>query len=50
MWAVCGANGYLFDCDIYCGKNVIKNGKLSQISLGSRVVLNILEDLLLKTT
>jgi len=50
MWAVCGADGYLFDCDIYCGKNMMKNGKLSQIFLGSRVVLNILEDLLLKTT
>jgi len=50
MWAVCGADGYLFDCDIYCGKNVMKNGKLSQISLRSRVVLNILEDLLLNTT
>lgn len=40
MWALCGSDGYLFD-DIYCGKNVANDGKLSKCALGSRVVINI---------
>jgi len=50
MWALCGADGFLFDCDIYGGKNATNDdGKLSKCALGSRVVLNLLEKLLLTT-
>lgn len=46
MWALCGVSGYLFDCDIYCGKNSDKNSNLANCALGSRVVLHMLRSLL----
>jgi len=27
LWALCGANGYLFDFDVYCGKNGTRVGE-----------------------
>lgn len=45
LWALCSANGYLFHCEIYCGKNA-KNDLLPKCSLGSRVVLQMLQPLL----
>jgi len=48
LWALCGADGFMFDCDIYGGKNYTAD-KLQKIALGSRVVMNLLEDLLIKT-
>lgn len=47
--ALCGVDDFMYDCDIYGGKNYMAN-KLQKTALGSRVVMNILEDLLLKTT
>jgi len=38
----------MFDCDIYGGKNYTAD-KWQKIALGSRVVMNLLEDLLIKT-
>jgi len=32
MWALCGSDGYLFDCDLYCGKNQVEDIKLSKLS------------------
>lgn len=49
MWALCGADGFLYKCDIYCGKNAKSNNILSKCSLGSRVILNLTEKLLLST-
>lgn len=49
MWALCGADGYLFDCDIYCGKNSNNFQELPECALGSRVVLQMLKSLLLVT-
>jgi len=46
MWALCGASGFLYDCDIYCGKNSGKDGMLANCAMGSRVVLQMLEQLL----
>ncbi|XP_058810523.1 piggyBac transposable element-derived protein 3-like [Phymastichus coffea] len=43
MWALCCANGYLFDFEIYCGKNSDTDGVLSKCALGSRVVVNMLQ-------
>jgi len=48
LWVLCGKDGYLFDCDIYCGKNV-NDEKLSKCALGSRVILNMLKGLLMTT-
>lgn len=45
MWALCGADGFLFDCEIYGGKNAAIDGKLKKCALGSRVVLGVLEKL-----
>uniref|UniRef100_A0ABD2WJL6 PiggyBac transposable element-derived protein domain-containing protein n=1 Tax=Trichogramma kaykai TaxID=54128 RepID=A0ABD2WJL6_9HYME len=44
MWGLCNPEGYLFDCDIYCGKglNIYSDDnkiKLSKCPLGSRVVM-----------
>ncbi|XP_066598905.1 piggyBac transposable element-derived protein 3-like [Prorops nasuta] len=49
MWALCGADGFLFDCDIYGGKNATIVGKLKKCALGSRVVLGVLEKLFITT-
>lgn len=50
FWALCSSDGYLFDLDIYCGKNAKEGeGKLSSCALGSRVVLQMVSNLLLVT-
>ncbi|XP_043475801.1 piggyBac transposable element-derived protein 3-like [Leptopilina heterotoma] len=46
MWALCSASGFLFDFDIYCGKNSDKGEVLTNCALGSRVVLQMLQKLL----
>ncbi|XP_058809716.1 piggyBac transposable element-derived protein 3-like [Phymastichus coffea] len=47
LWALCGANGYIFNVDIYCGKNDTSIGiNLSACPLGSRVVLQMVNPLL----
>ena len=47
LWFLCGANGYIFNADIHCGKNDPSIGiKLSSCSLGSRVVLQMVNPLL----
>ncbi|XP_018395966.1 PREDICTED: piggyBac transposable element-derived protein 3-like [Cyphomyrmex costatus] len=50
MWALCGSDGYLYECDIYCGKYLKSDGNLSNCSLGSRVVINMTEKFLLSTS
>lgn len=48
LWGLCGANGYIFNLDIYCGKNDTSIGiNLSSCPLGSRVVLQMINPLLL---
>ncbi|XP_014487681.1 PREDICTED: piggyBac transposable element-derived protein 3-like [Dinoponera quadriceps] len=49
MWALGSANGYVFNFDIYCGKNE-ETLKLSKCPLGSRVVISMLEPLLINTS
>ncbi|XP_043480427.1 piggyBac transposable element-derived protein 3-like [Leptopilina heterotoma] len=49
MWGLCGADGFLFKTDIYCGKNGKNSSNLNSCALGSRVVLNMGQDLLLNT-
>lgn len=51
MWGICNPSGYLFDCDIYCGKgsNIYSTDnkvKLAKCALGSRVVLMMVQKLL----
>lgn len=47
LWALCGANGFIFNVDIYCGKNDSSIGiNLSSCPLGSRVVLQMVNPLL----
>ncbi|XP_058810068.1 piggyBac transposable element-derived protein 3-like [Phymastichus coffea] len=43
FWGLCVANGYLFNKDLYCGKNSVIGDKLSKCALGSRVVLHLLK-------
>ena len=50
-WGIASPEGYLFDCDIYCGKgsNIYYSGeaaKLIKCALGSRVVLMMTQNLL----
>jgi len=52
MWGICNAEGYMFSCDIYCGKgsNIYssdKEVKLSKCVLGSRVVMQMIQKLLI---
>ncbi|XP_033225641.1 piggyBac transposable element-derived protein 3-like [Belonocnema kinseyi] len=49
MLALCASNGYSFYFDIYCGKNE-KFDFLPKIVQGSRVVLQMLQEFLLKTS
>ncbi|XP_051162153.1 piggyBac transposable element-derived protein 3-like [Leptopilina boulardi] len=51
MWALCISEGYLFNCDVYCGKNSKsyffgKEGILNKCALGSCVVVGLLQNLL----
>lgn len=55
MWGICSPDGYLFDCNIYCGKgsniySANNDVKLSKCSLGSRVVLMMVQKLLLSVS
>ena len=55
LWAICNKEGYIIDCDIYCGKgsNLFsseKLGNLNKCALGSRVVLQMLHKLLTSVT
>ena len=48
LWSLCGASGYIFSLDIYCGKNDTSIGiNLSSCPLGSRVVLQMINPLLI---
>ncbi|XP_058807569.1 piggyBac transposable element-derived protein 3-like [Phymastichus coffea] len=47
LWGLCAANGYLFNVDVYCGKNDTSIGiKLMACALGSRVVVQMINPLL----
>ncbi|XP_033224087.1 piggyBac transposable element-derived protein 3-like [Belonocnema kinseyi] len=47
LWGLCAANGYLFNLDVYCGKNDPSIGiNLLACALGSRVVLQMINPLL----
>lgn len=51
MWAICNVDGYLFDCDVYCGKgsNIYSTDnemKLTKCAVGSRVVMLMVQNLL----
>ncbi|XP_043469690.1 piggyBac transposable element-derived protein 3-like [Leptopilina heterotoma] len=50
LWALCGSDGFLFECDIYCGKNAKTDGALIKCALGSRVILKLTEQLLMTTS
>ncbi|XP_018397161.1 PREDICTED: piggyBac transposable element-derived protein 3-like [Cyphomyrmex costatus] len=50
MWGICDANGYVYDFDVYCGKNSDKGLKLGKIAMGSRVVIQMLNQLLTHTS
>lgn len=43
FWGLCSGDGYLFNIDLYCGKNSAVGDKLAKCALGSRVVLNLLK-------
>lgn len=43
FWGLCNADGYLLNLDLYCGKDSSTEGKLAKCSLGSRVVIKLLE-------
>lgn len=44
LWALCTADGYLLDLDLYCGKNSsIGNNLLAKCALGSRIVMSLLK-------
>ncbi|XP_058810605.1 piggyBac transposable element-derived protein 3-like [Phymastichus coffea] len=48
LWGLCGTNGYIFNMDIYCGRNDTSIGiNLAKCPLGSRVVLQMINPLLL---
>ncbi|XP_033231620.1 piggyBac transposable element-derived protein 3-like, partial [Belonocnema kinseyi] len=47
LWGLCAANGYLFNLDVYCGKNDPSIGiNLLACALDSRVVLQMINPLL----
>ncbi|CAL1300851.1 unnamed protein product [Larinioides sclopetarius] len=46
MWALCGSNGYCYNFDLYCGKEVVDAAStmvLSKELLGTRVVKKMLQ-------
>ncbi|GAB1867782.1 PiggyBac transposable element-derived protein 3-like [Camponotus japonicus] len=49
QWALCSSNGYLFHCQIYCGKND-KDDFLPNCAQGSRVVMQMLQKFLTDTS
>ena len=50
MWEICTSFGYLLDFDVYCGKNSFwLDEKLKSCALGSRVVLQMIHELLIST-
>ena len=50
LWGLCSSGGYLFNFDIYCGKNSETGTQLSKIVQGSRVVITMLQPLLTSTS
>lgn len=51
QWSLCNREGYLFDCDVYCGKgsnpfSQRNSDTLTKCGLGSRVVLQLAQGLL----
>ena len=47
LWALCSNSGYLFDLDLYCGKQEMQqNDKLGNCNLGTKVVMKMLHQLL----
>lgn len=44
FWGLCTVDGYLLDFDLYCGQNAPVGNKLAKCTLGSRVVMTLLED------
>ncbi|GFY29813.1 hypothetical protein TNCV_1813871 [Trichonephila clavipes] len=46
MWALCGNNGYCYNFDLYCGKEVVDAAStvvLSKETLGTGVVKKMLQ-------
>ena len=50
FWGLCNTFGYLFNLDIYCGKNASSDDDLDKCALGSKVVMQMVKPLLLRTT
>ena len=51
LLAICTSSGYLLDFDIYCGKNSFGlDEKFKNVALGSRVVLEMLHQLLISAS
>jgi len=44
FWGLCTPDGYLLEFDLYWGKNSAVGGKLSKCSLGSHVVISLLQN------
>ena len=42
LWALCGASGYCYNFDLYCGKSV-QEGPHEDLVLGSKVVLKMVD-------
>ncbi|XP_049790145.1 piggyBac transposable element-derived protein 3-like [Schistocerca nitens] len=42
LWSLCGASGYCFKFDLYCGKDPQDTAR-DDLALGPRVVLNMLD-------
>ena len=49
LWTLFSADGYLFDFDIYYGKDSLASDFLSNCAQGSMVVMQMLQNLLLST-
>ena len=48
MWSICGSNGFMYYFDVYCGKSSEQGSVLGEIARGSRVVVQMLQQLLTK--